>query len=54
MNFDNFIDILKSNDEDKIKLFLLENGKKQKPFSPFYFINRNTEKDEVENNDKSQ
>lgn len=48
MNTDYFIDILKNYDENKMKLFLLENGKKQKPISPFLFINKEDEKGKVD------
>lgn len=46
MNSGTFIDILKDNDENKLKEFLLENGKKAKPFSPFYFVNKDDDKKE--------
>ena len=48
MNTDYFIDILKNYDENKMKLFLLENGKKQKPISPFLFINKEDKKGKVD------
>ena len=48
MNLGTFIDILKDNNEDKLKQFLLENGKKPKPFSPFYFVDSNIENEKEE------
>ena len=43
-----FIEILSNNNEDEMREYLLLNGKKPKPISPFYFI-----KEEVIN-DKSE
>ena len=33
-----FLDVLKENDEDRIKKYLLQYGKAPKPRAPFYFI----------------
>jgi len=33
-----FFDVLKENDEEKIKKYLLQYGKAPKPRAPFYFI----------------
>ena len=33
-----FIDVLISNNEDEMRKYLLLNGKKPKPISPFYII----------------
>ena len=33
-----FLDVLKENDEEKIKKYLLQYGKAPKPRAPFYFI----------------
>ena len=44
----NFIDVLLDNNEEEMREYLLLNGKKPKPISPFYFI-----KEEVVN-DKSE
>ena len=44
-NKSDFISILKKNDPDSIRKFLLSNGKKPKPYCPFYF-----EKTEVDSN----
>ena len=41
----NFLDILNRNDSNEIKNFLLSDGKKPKPYCPFYFVKgNNTEK----------
>ena len=34
---DNFIEVMKSNNEEEIREYLLHNGKKAKPISPFIF-----------------
>lgn len=39
----NFMDVLKENNPDSMKKFLLENGKKPKPHCPFYLV----EEDEI-------
>ena len=40
MKEDDYLDILNSNDQDLMKEFLLSNGKKQKPISPIFYINK--------------
>lgn len=45
----NFIDVLISNNEEEMRKYLLLNGKKPKPISPFYFLPK-----EEYNNDKSE
>lgn len=42
----NFIDILMDNNEEKLKLFLLSNGKEPKPISPFIFEEKMKNKEE--------
>ena len=33
-----FLDVLKENNEDRIKKYLLQYGKSPKPRAPFYFV----------------
>lgn len=44
----NFLEVMKLNDEDKIRQYLLQNGKKPKPISPFEFT-KNDSVDEQKN-----
>ena len=41
----NFLELLRLNDKEKLKKFILENGKEHKPYSPIIFVK------EEENND---
>lgn len=40
---DNFIEVMKLNNEEKIREYLLHNGKKPKPISPFIFTKADKE-----------
>lgn len=40
---ENFLEILHKNDSNEMQKFLLTNGKKPKPHSPIYFINKDEE-----------
>ena len=49
MEKDQFIKILQENKPDQMMEFLLNNGKKTKPFSPFYFISKDKEREDTDN-----
>ena len=40
---DNFLEVITSNDEEKMRKYLLQNGKKPKPISPFEFSKQKEE-----------
>lgn len=36
----NFLEVLNKNDDNEMKKFLLSEGKKPKPYSPIYFVDK--------------
>ena len=42
---DSFLEVFKSNDETRMRDYLLHNGKKPKPISPFEFIKKEEDTD---------
>lgn len=46
MKSDSFIDVLRSDDKNRINEFILSNGKKQKPICPIYFFSDQLKEEE--------
>ena len=45
---DNFLEVMKSNDDEQMRQYLLQNGKKPKPISPFEFSKNTEESSELD------
>ena len=43
-----FLEVMKSNSEDDMREYLLHNGKKPKPISPFIFDKKNNSTDSLQ------